>query len=61
MARPTSSACTGCLIRMFTGGDPGIEAGLQRMYNAEGPERASRGMASPEDLEYLAKARLSRS
>ena len=51
----------GELMRMFTGGDSAIEAGLQRMYNTEGPERASRGMASPEDLEYLAKARLSRS
>jgi MerR family transcriptional regulator, thiopeptide resistance regulator len=50
----------GELIRMFTGGDPAIEAGLQRMYQTEGPERASRGMASPEDLEYLEKARLAR-
>jgi MerR family transcriptional regulator, thiopeptide resistance regulator len=49
----------GELIRMFTGGDPGIEAGLQRMYQTEGPERASRGMASPEDLRYLEQARLS--
>jgi DNA-binding transcriptional MerR regulator len=50
----------GELIREFTGGDPQIEASLQRMYETEGPERASRGMASPEDLEYLEKARLSR-
>jgi hypothetical protein len=52
---------SGELIRMFTGGDPGIAAGLQRMYATEGPERASRGMASPEDLEYLERARASRS
>jgi len=49
----------GELIRMFTGGDPAIEAGLQRMYETEGPERASRGMASPEDLAYLEAARAS--
>jgi hypothetical protein len=52
---------SGELIRMFTGGDPGIEAGLRRMYETEGPERASRGVASPEDLDYLEKARTSRS
>jgi DNA-binding transcriptional MerR regulator len=52
---------SGELIRMFTGGDPGIAASLQRMYETEGPERASRGMASPEDLEYLERARASRS
>jgi DNA-binding transcriptional MerR regulator len=51
----------GELIHMFTGGDPAIEASLQRMYQTEGPEKASRGMASREDLEYLEKARLSRS
>jgi len=51
----------GDLIQMFTGGDPEIEASLQRMYQAEGPERASRGMASREDLEYLEAARISRS
>jgi MerR family transcriptional regulator, thiopeptide resistance regulator len=52
---------SGELIRMFTGGDPGIEASLKRMYEQEGPERASRGMASPEDLAYLDAARASRS
>jgi len=51
----------GELIRTFTGGDPGIEASLRRMYETEGPEKASRGMASAEDLEYLEQARLSRS
>jgi DNA-binding transcriptional MerR regulator len=52
---------SGELIRMFTGGDPGIEASLKRMYEEEGPERASRGVADPADLEYLERARASRS
>ena len=43
----------GELIEMFTGGDPGIRASLQRMYEQEGPEKASRGMGSPEDFEYM--------
>ena len=43
----------GELIQMFTGGDPGIAASLQRMYEQEGPEKASRGMGSPEDFEYM--------
>ena len=49
------------LTRAFTGGDPGIAASLKRMYEEEGPARASRGVADPEDLEYLEKARASRS
>jgi DNA-binding transcriptional MerR regulator len=52
---------SGELIRMFTGGDPGIAASLRRMYETEGPQRASRGMAAPEDLEYLERARATRS
>jgi DNA-binding transcriptional MerR regulator len=51
----------GELIRMFTGGDPEIEESLQRMYKTEGPARVSRGMATPEDVEYLAQAREGRS
>jgi DNA-binding transcriptional MerR regulator len=51
---------SGELIQMFTGGDPGIAASLKRMYEQEGPERASRGVADPADLEYLEKARASR-
>lgn len=43
----------GELIEMFAGGDPGIRASLQRMYEQEGPEKASRGMGSPEDFEYM--------
>jgi hypothetical protein len=41
---------------MFTGGDPGIRASLQRMYDEEGAEKASRGMASPELAEYMRRA-----
>ena len=44
------------LIEMFTGGDAGIRASLKRLYDEEGPERASRGMASPELFEYLRRA-----
>ena len=47
----------GELVQMFTGGDPGIQASLQRMYEQEGPEKASRGMGSPEDFEYMAAIR----
>jgi hypothetical protein len=54
-------ARSGELIRMFTGGDPGIEAGLRRMYETEGPARASGNFADPADMEYLQKARASRS
>jgi len=52
---------SGELIQMFTGGDPGITASLKRMYEEEGLERASRGVADPLDLEYLERARASRS
>jgi hypothetical protein len=52
---------SGELIRMFTGGDPAIAAALKRMYDEEGPARASRGVADPKDLEYLERARASRS
>ena len=45
------------LITMFTGGDPGIQASLKRMYETEGPEKASRGMADPTVFEYLAQVR----
>jgi hypothetical protein len=46
----------GELIRAFTGGDPEIAASLRRMYAEEGVERASRGMVSPELLEYVSRA-----
>ena len=45
------------LMVMFTGGDPGIEASLKRMYETEGPAKASRGMADPAVFEYLAQVR----
>jgi DNA-binding transcriptional MerR regulator len=45
------------LLDMFTGGDPGIQASLKRMYEIEGPEKASRGMADPAVFEYLAQVR----
>ena len=48
---------SGELLEMFTGGDPGIQASLKRMYETEGPEKASRGMADPAVFEYLAKVR----
>jgi DNA-binding transcriptional MerR regulator len=48
---------SGELLEMFTGGDPGIQAGLKRMYETEGPEKASRGMADPAVFEYLARVR----
>jgi DNA-binding transcriptional MerR regulator len=44
------------LIEQFTGGDPGIRASLQRLYDAEGPERASRGAVSGETMEYARRA-----
>jgi DNA-binding transcriptional MerR regulator len=50
----------GELVAMFTGGDPGIQASLQRMYEQEGP-RAARGMADADDLAYLEAARAARS
>jgi DNA-binding transcriptional MerR regulator len=44
------------LIEAFTGGDPGIRASLQKMYEEEGPEKASRGMVNPELMAYIARA-----
>jgi DNA-binding transcriptional MerR regulator len=47
---------SGELVEMFTGGDPGIRASLQRLYDEEGAERASRGMMTPELAEYVQRA-----
>ena len=50
------------LIQMFTGGDPGITEGLRRMYEQEDPQKLTRGMGDPADMEYMAairKAKLS--
>ena len=44
------------LTAMFHGGDPGIQASLQRMYEQEGAEAASRGLVDPDDMAYLARA-----
>jgi len=44
------------LIERFTGGDPGIRASLQRLYDEQGTERASRGMVKPELMEYMRRA-----
>ena len=44
------------LIEAFTGGDPGIRASLRKMYESEGPEKASRNMVDPELMEWVARA-----
>lgn len=44
------------LIEEFTGGDPGIRASLERLYDEQGPEAASRGLVSPELMEYVRRA-----
>ena len=44
------------LIEQFTGGDPGIRASLQRMYEDEGPEQASRSAVSAETMAYAKRA-----
>jgi len=44
------------LIEQFTGGDPGIRASLQKMYDAEGPERASHGALGVETMAYAKRA-----
>jgi MerR family transcriptional regulator, thiopeptide resistance regulator len=45
------------LIEAFTGGDPGIRASLQRMYEQEGTAAASRGMVDPGLMEWVGRAR----
>jgi len=45
------------LMQAFTGGDPGIEQSLNRMYQQEQPEVVSRGMVDAAVMEYLGKAR----
>lgn len=44
------------LIEAFTGGDPGIRASLQRMYETEGPEQASRGAVDADTMAYAQRA-----
>ncbi|WP_404791274.1 MerR family transcriptional regulator [Altericista sp. CCNU0014] len=45
------------LIQEFTGGDPGIEQSLNRMYQQEKPEIASRGAIDATVMEYMSRAR----
>jgi DNA-binding transcriptional MerR regulator len=45
------------LIQMFTGGDHGITESLRRMYEQEDGQKLTRGIGSPEDMEYLAAIR----
>ena len=44
------------LIEAFTGGDAGIRESLQKVYDAKGPEAASRGMVNPEVMNYMGEA-----
>jgi DNA-binding transcriptional MerR regulator len=44
------------LVAQFTGGDAGIHASLNTMYETEGAERASRGALSPELMAWMAEA-----
>jgi DNA-binding transcriptional MerR regulator len=44
------------LIEAFTGGDPGIRESLQKMYETEGPQAASRNMVDPELMAYMGEA-----
>lgn len=44
------------LLEQFTGGDPGIRASLQRMYEEQGSQAASHGMVDPELMAYAARA-----
>ena len=48
------------LIQMFTGGDRGITDSLRRMYEQEDPQKLTRGMGSPEDMEYMGAIRKAR-
>ena len=44
------------LIQQFTGGDAGLHASLNSMYEGEGPERASRGALDAEVMDYMRRA-----
>jgi MerR family transcriptional regulator, thiopeptide resistance regulator len=44
------------LVAQFTGGDPGIHASLNAMYQTEGVERASRGAVSRELFAWMGEA-----
>jgi MerR family transcriptional regulator, thiopeptide resistance regulator len=44
------------LVAQFTGGDPGLHASLNTMYETEGAERASRGALSPDLFAWMGRA-----
>jgi hypothetical protein len=44
------------LVEQFTGGDPGIRASLQKLYDSERPETASRGAVDAATMEYARRA-----
>ena len=44
------------LIDQFTGGDPGIRASLQQLYDSEGAERASQGAVRADTMAFAGKA-----
>jgi hypothetical protein len=44
------------LVQQFTGGAAGIHASLNRMYETEGVERASRGAVSPDLFAWMGEA-----
>jgi MerR family transcriptional regulator, thiopeptide resistance regulator len=48
------------LIEQFTGGDPGIRASLQRLYDDQGAEQASRGAVSGATMAYAQTAMAAR-
>lgn len=48
------------LVAMFTSGDAGVSLSLDRVWQEEGPERASRGMASQEVWDYMQRAHAAR-
>jgi hypothetical protein len=43
------------LVAMFTGGDPGIQDSLKRMWENEDTETVSRGMVDAEVMAYYGK------
>jgi DNA-binding transcriptional MerR regulator len=48
------------LSAQFHGGDPGVQASLERMYEQEGAAAASRGLVDPDDLAFLERVRKAR-
>jgi MerR family transcriptional regulator, thiopeptide resistance regulator len=48
------------LVQQFTGGDPGIHASLNTMYETEGVERASRGAVSGDLFAWMGEAMAAR-